>query len=260
MLSWVKVRVIEPGHLVLALSMAGLGILSLIHRDYAMDWQPVPAWVPWRPELASASGTLLLLSGIGLLLRRFATTSALVLSAFMLSWVLLLRLPPLLAAPTKEFYWLGLGETTVLMCGGLGLFASLCPQASDARIPWLAGRTGQHAARFLFAIALLPIGLSHTIYSDATAALVPSWLPVRLGWAYLTGAGHIAAGLGILFGVLPRLAATLEAGMMSAFTVLVWAPKVIADPTSRFSWTAFCVSAALSGCAWIIAHSIPAAR
>jgi hypothetical protein len=78
MLFWVKVRVIEPGHRVLAPSMAGLGILSLIHRDYAMDWQPVPAWVPWRPVLASASGALLLLSGVGLLLRRFATNSALV--------------------------------------------------------------------------------------------------------------------------------------------------------------------------------------
>ena len=81
---WVIARVIAPGQVVLAFSMAGLGILSLIYRDYAMDWQPVPAWVPWRPVLASASGALLLLSGIGLLLRRFATTSALILSAFML--------------------------------------------------------------------------------------------------------------------------------------------------------------------------------
>jgi hypothetical protein len=40
----------------------------------------------------------------------------------------------------------------------------------------------------------------------------------------------------------------------------VCVPKVIADPTSRFSWTAFCVSAALSACAWVIAHAIPAAR
>lgn len=53
--------------------------------------------------------------------------------------------------------------------------------------------------------------------SQATAdavELVPTWLPLRVSWVYLTGAGHVAAGLAILIGVVPRLAAVLEAATL----------------------------------------------
>jgi uncharacterized membrane protein len=251
-------RVTGPGHLVLAVSMAGLGVLSLIYRDYAMNWQPVPAWVPWHGVLASASGALLLLCGAGLLLKRSAPISALVLSLFMLSWVVLLRLPPLLAAPSTELYWLGLGETLVLTTGCLSLYARLSAQADGTGTGVFAGTSGQRLAMYVLAVALPPIGLSHIIYSDATAQLVPSWLPLPHAWAYFTGAGHIAAGLAILLGIVPRLAAMLEAAMMSGFTLLVWIPKVVMEPTTRLNWTALCVSAALSACAGIVAQSIRA--
>ena len=251
-------RITGPGHLVLAVSMAGLGLLSLIYHDYAMNWQPVPAWVPWHSVLASASGALLLLSGMGLLLERSAVISALVLTLFMLSWVVLLRLPPLLAAPSTELYWLGLGETLVLTTGCLSLYARLHEAADGASAGIFVGTSGQRIAVYVLAVALPPIGLSHLIYSDATAQLVPAWLPLRHGWAYLTGAGHIAAGVAILLGIVPRLAAMLEAAMMSVFTLLVWLPKVVMDPTSRLNWTALCVSAALSACAAIVAESIRA--
>jgi uncharacterized membrane protein len=251
-------RLIGPGHLLLALSMAGLGILSLIYHDYAMNWQPVPAWVPWHTVLASASGALLLLGGVGLLLEPLASISALVLTLFMLSWVVLLRLPPLLAAPSVELYWLGLGETVVLMTGCLSLYALLSSRANGMGRGLIAGESGQRIALYLLAVALPPIGLSHFVYSDATADLVPAWLPLRHGWAYLTGTGHIAAGLAILFGIVPRVATVLEAVMMSVFTLLVWAPRVVTDPTSRFNWTALGVSAALSACAAIVARSIRA--
>jgi len=249
-------RVTGPGHLLLAVSMAGLGVLSLLYRDYAMNWQPVPAWIPWHQVLASASGALLLVSGTGLLLKRLAVISALGLTLFMLSWVALLRVPPLLAAPSTELHWLGLGETLVLMTGCLSLYALLRAGAQGAGSGAFVGPSGQRIAMYVLAVALPPIGLSHFFYSDATAQLVPSWLPLRHGWAYLTGAAHIAAGLAILLRIVPRLAAMLEAAMMSIFTLLIWLPKVVMDPTSRFNWTALCVSTALSACAGIVAQSI----
>lgn len=251
-------RITGPGQLMLAVSMAALGVLSLIYRDYAMSWQPVPAWVPWRPILASASGALLLLAGAGLLLKRSSVLSALVLTLFMLSWVVLLRLPPLLAAPSTELYWLGLGETLVLMTGCLSLYVSLRGEMERKRTGIFVGASGQRIAMYGLAVALPAIGLSHFVYSDATAQLVPSWLPLRHGWAYLTGTAHIAAGLAILLGIVPRLAAMLEAAMMSVFTLLIWVPKIVTNPTSRLDWTALCVSTALSACAGIVAHSIRA--
>src|SRR5262249_18924841 len=165
----VSMRVTGPGHLVLAVSMAGLGLLSLIYRDYAMNWQPVPAWVPWHAALASGSGALLPLCGTGLPLRRSTVISSLVLTPFMRSWVVLLRLPPLLAAPSTELYWLGLGETLVLTTGCLSLYALLHAPVEGGRGGVFVGPSGQRIAMYVFALALPPIGLSHLIYADATA-------------------------------------------------------------------------------------------
>lgn len=246
-------RVTRLGHWLFAVSFAGLGVLSLGSGDFALAWQPVPAWVPGRIYLAYASGLVLFAGGLGMLVERTARLATLVMTVNLLLWLLLLRLPRVAMQPTSEGMWLGFGETLVLVVGGWLLFAAQngSPEAgldSGLRVP-----------RFLYGVALPLIGLSHFIYASDTASLVPAWLPWRMGFAYLTGAGHIAAGLGILFAVLPRLAATLEAAMISLFTLLVWVPQVAAAPASRFQWTALLVSAALTGAAWAVAGSLQGA-
>jgi uncharacterized membrane protein YphA (DoxX/SURF4 family) len=112
-------------------------------------------------------------------------------------------------------------------------------------------------ARILFAISIVPIGLSHIVYVDATIGFVPHWLPFRRGWAYLTGAGQVASGLGVLFNVLPRIAAWAEAGQITLYTLLVWLPMLVSAPT-RLSWTGFFISWILGAAAWAVAQNVRA--
>jgi hypothetical protein len=58
-----------------------------------------------------------------------------------------------------------------------------------------------------------------------------------------------------LLGIVPRLAATLEAVMVSAFVLLVHVPGVIGDPGDHLQWTMFFAASATGGAAWIVAHS-----
>lgn len=113
-------------------------------------------------------------------------------------------------------------------------------------------------ARVLFAVSVVPIGLSHIVYLEVTAGYVPHWLPYRVGWAYLTGAGQIASGLGVLFNVLPRLAAWAEAGQITLYTLLVWLPVAVAAPKTRLPWTAFFISWIIGAAAWAVAQNMPA--
>ena len=62
-------------------------------------------------------------------------------------------------------------------------------------------------AQIYLGICIIPIGISHFVYHEATILLIPQWLPDRSFFAYLTGAGQIASGLGLIFNVLPRVAA-----------------------------------------------------
>jgi uncharacterized membrane protein len=155
-----------------------------------------------------------------------------------------------------EGNWLGLGEISMVLACSWALFASLNDRSTGSSPRFATGANGLRIARYLFAIAVLPVGLSHFMYAPQTVALVPAWLPYRLGWAYLGGVGHMAAGLGVLFGVLPELAATLEAAMIGMFTLLVWLPGVVAAPGNRLQWTAFTISYTVAAAAWVVAASL----
>jgi uncharacterized membrane protein len=199
----------------------------------------------------------MLAGGAGLLFRTTVAWSTRILFPYLVLWALL-KVPDLILAPGIEGSWLGFGELAVLLAGGWTLFARLSdlPQASP--LNFLTGERGVRIARALFAVWLLPIGLSHFVYVKATIDLVPAWLPLRIGWAYLTGAGHIACGLAVLLSIFPRLAAMAEAGMICLFTILVWVPAITASPATRLPWTAFLVSWIIGAAAWLVAQNIPA--
>jgi uncharacterized membrane protein len=245
----------QPALTLFAVGMIGLGILALIYGDFALVWQPVAQWIPGRTALAYGSGLLMLLGGVGLLFRATAAWSARILFPYLIVWALL-KVPALVVAPQIEAVWLGFGELAVLLAGGWVLFARLAGLQDGSPLTFLTGEKGIHFARILFAVSLIPIGLSHLVYVKETVELVPAWLPYRVGWAYLTGAGQIACGLGVLFSILPRVAAWGEAGMISLFTLLVWAPAILAAPRTRLPWTAFFISWAIASAAWVVAQNI----
>ena len=245
----------QPALTLFAVGMIGLGILALVYGDFALVWQPVAPWIPGRTVLAYGSGLIMLLGGVGLLLRSRVTWSVRILFPYLIIW-LLLKVPALLVAPQMEAVWLGFGEIAVLMTGGWVLFATLAGLREGSPLTFATGANGIRLAGMLFAVSLIPIGFSHLVYVKQTVELVPAWLPYRVGWAYLTGAGQIACGLGVLFSILPRVAAWAEAGMISVFTLLVWGPAIVAAPKTRLPWTAFFISWAIASAAWVVAQNI----
>ena len=252
----------QPAITLFAIGLIGLGMLALVYGDFALVWQPVAKWIPGRTFLAYASGVIMLLGGIGLLFRATVAWSIRILFPYLFIW-LMLKAPALFVAPKIEAVWLGFGELAVLFAGGWVLFARLAEVQETSPLKAISGDRAIRIARLLFAVWLIPIGLSHIMYVKETAAFVPAWLPYREGWAYLTGAGQIACGLGVLFSVLPRIAAWCEAGMLSLFTLLVWGPAIIAapnlaNPKARLPWTAFFISWVIASAAWVIAQNIVA--
>jgi uncharacterized membrane protein len=245
----------QPALTLFAVGMIGLGILALVYGDFALVWQPVAPWIPGRTILAYGSGLIMLLGGVGLLLEATVTWSVRILFPYLIVW-LLLKAPALLVAPQMEAVWLGFGEIAVLMTGGWVLFATLAGLQEGSPLTLATGANGIRQARMFFAVSLIPIGLSHLVYVKQTVELVPAWLPYRVGWAYLTGAGQIACGLGVLFSILPGVAAWAEAGMISLFTLLVWGPAIVAAPKTRLPWTAFFISWAIASAAWVVAQNI----
>ena len=239
-----------------ALGLIGLGLLSLVYGDFALQWQPVPAWLPARTTLAYLSGGVMIATGVGLLPSRTVALSSRVLFVYLVLWFALTKLPGVIAAPLVEASWLGAGEIAVLASAGVVLLAFFGRAENSPLFGFVTGERGLRLARYVMGVALIPIGLSHFVYPVQTIAFVPAWLPFRPAWAYLGGSGHIAAGVGVLLGIVPRLAATLEAAMIGIFTVLVWLPLVIASPTNRLQWTAMTMSWLIAAGVYVVAASL----
>ena len=102
---------------------------------------------------------------------------------------------------------------------------------------------------------MIAFGLSHFVYLNLTAPLVPRWLPAPVFWAYFTGGAFLAAGAGVLTGVYARLAAALATVQIGLFTLLIWVPLVLAGNISPGQWGELVVSWTITAGSWVVADS-----
>ncbi len=248
------IRIASIGHAAFAATMIGLGIQGLVERRFAPLWEPVPEGVPGRSLLIYLCALVSLATGLGLLWRRAAAASARVLLAFLVLWLLLLRLPLMVRSPTVEF-WYSSCQTAVIVAAAWVLHVWFAAGPDRRRPGSATGDRGLRIARVLYGMALIPFGLAHFIYLRATAPLVPDWLPAHVAWACFTGGTFVAAGIAVLVDVYARLAATLSVLQIGLFTLLVWVPIVASGAANASQWGEFVVSWALTAGGWVVADS-----
>ena len=237
-----------------AVASASLAILNL---TYGLI---VPAWMPWRETWVYGSALFVLVASAGLCFSRTALPSALTICAYLAIWALTCT-PQIVSNPLSVGGWYGFCEALTSLVGAWILYAMLQGQSRGSQMQ-IAGERSVRAARILFGLTCVFYGWSHFVYPTYTASMVPTWLPGHLGLAFFTGLAHVAAGVGIIVGILPRLAATLEAIMMSLFGLLVWVPSFFAQPPPKWAtppqnqWSELVVNLLLAASAWIVATSL----
>jgi uncharacterized membrane protein YphA (DoxX/SURF4 family) len=220
-----------------------LGAVGIWFHDFAMQWQPVPKGLPAYGMLAYVSGLVLIAGGVAILSRKGEHLGALLLAAFFGLWVVALHLPNAIAGWKHIGAWNAPAEFTFATMGGVALFANGAGAMKGVLLK---------VARILAGLSCIVFGLAHFNYIDFTASMVPAWIPPnQTFWAWVTGAGHLAAGLALVSGVQARLAATLEAAMMACFVVLLHIPLVIATP-NHINWIMLAVASTFTGAAWLV--------
>jgi uncharacterized membrane protein len=245
-------RIVGFAQCLFAIASASLALYMLAYGDFAPAGQSLPAWIPWREIWVHGSAVLVLAASAGLFFSRTALVSILTIGAYLAVWALL-GIPQIISGPLSIGGWYGFCEALSSLVGAWILYTTL------RRI---SGERAARVARALFGLTCVFYGWSHFAYADYTATMVPSWLPGRLEIAYFTGLGHIAAGIGLVVGILPRLAAILEAIMVSLFSLLVWVPSFFMQPRPDWAtppqnqWSEFVVTLVLSAAAWIVATSL----
>lgn len=239
----VENRALQADVLYYLLGAIGLGVTGLAFGELGQQWQGVPPWVPLRAPLAYFSAIVLLAAGCAALRPRWLIPGLAALGIFFATVALLLKTAAIARAPLSAGAWLGFAEIFSLAIAAYMAVLTLRGTGRPRIIQSLSVGYG---------LCVINFGMCHFAYADITASMVPEWLPERYFWAYLTGLGHLTAGLALVSGVLVRLAARMLGVMMGSFALLVHLPDVLADPSSHTAWTLQFISLALAGAAWLV--------
>jgi uncharacterized membrane protein YphA (DoxX/SURF4 family) len=255
----------RAGVYVYAAGSIAAGILDLIWGDFEAAHQPIQALgdhIPGREMLAYVAAMWLIAGGAAILGRRTVRAGAWALAAiyfiFAVFW-----LPRFYTAPHALGFRVplligllaGVAQQLILVAAAGIVRASLATRDSA----WLS-RT-HLLVRWTFGLSSIAFGLGHLTGVREVAAMVPKWIPPGGNfWAILTGIAFVLAGLAILSGVQDVLAARLLTLMLLVFSVLVLAPRLLANPHNHVAWGSNAYNLAAVGAAWIFAESIATRR
>jgi len=251
-------RIASTGRVVFSVTMIGLGVIGLVHRNLVPVWNPAPS-VPSGGLLVSLASLISLAAGVGLLIQRTAATAARLLLATFILWLLLFRLPNFLPMPAFAACWTEF-PLTVMLAAAWVLYVSCATAWDREQLGFATGSNGLRIARVLYGLCLIFFGAAHFIDVKDTVSLIPNWLPGHLFWAYFTGCAFIAAGVAAVTGLCARLAVTLSVLQLALFLALVWIPIVAAGSKDSFQWSETILNWALLAGAWVVADSYRGTR
>jgi hypothetical protein len=192
-----------------------------------------------------AAAAAQIFGGAAIQFRWTAKTGAAVLGAAYLVFVLLC-VPGIVAKPQIYNSWGNFFEQFSLLTGAAIVYA----RWSSAWSPETLNRIG----RILLGICTASFTLEQAIYLDATAHLVPKWVPPsQLFWAVATTVLFALAAVALLTSRMALLATRLLTLMLVIFGLLVWVPLTLSDPHNHANWSENAETFAIAGAAWILA-------
>jgi hypothetical protein len=245
------------GEVLFSLAIVALGTETIVCARYVGDSLgpryrviPVLPWLPAIPWLAYVFGVIIASCGLGLLSKRTARPSALVLGGLLFLCALILDLPKYAADVGNMSL-----RTTVFESLSLATLAWLFP-VSGVRPVWLT-----RGSRYVLGLSLIVFGMDHIIGLVPLASLVPAWIPWRVFWIGFFGAGFIAAGLSIGCNFLLRWGAYGLGLMFGLWVFTLHLPRTVlglsggAGPHNPNEWESLFIAIALWGGPWALART-----
>jgi hypothetical protein len=210
------------------------GVVGLLWHDSVL-WQvanmtPILLRTPiaWCLALAQVAG------GIGIMPARSARSSAIVLGVVYALFTLS-SVPGMITAPADPGSYVNFFEQLSLVCGAFAVFAVT-------------------AARYGLGVCTISFAWAQVVYLQYTSSLVPTWIPPsQVFWTILTTIAFALAAIAMLINVRAVLAIQLMALMMALFGILVWVPRIIAQPSNLSYWNEIAVNYLMTGAALLVA-------
>ena len=242
-------KTVMYGRILFGASAVLFGIIALMWHD-GDTWQTLRhIWSrPFGTVMGGGLRAAQIVGGIGMLYPRTARLPAVVLCVVYLCFSLAC-VPDIIAAENVyDKYGGSFFVFFSLLCGAIAVYAAT---GADDATSVAAGRF----ARVGLGICAISFMLGQALLLRDTAGLVPKWIPPsQTFWATLTTVAFGLAAVAILLNRWGRLALRLMALMLALFGVLVWIPRLIANPQAHFNWSEFALTLLVTGAAGTVAE------
>jgi hypothetical protein len=228
---------LKLGRHVFGVAVLALGVITLAWHD-SNDGHAL-RYVVYAAAAAQIFG------GAAIQFRRTAKTGALILVAACVVSALLC-VPGIVAQPQIYNSWGNFFEQFSLLTGAAIAYAHLSSACSPGTLLRIGG--------VLLGICSISFALEQAFYLQATAHLVPKWLPPSpMFWAVTTTVLFALAAVALLTNRLALVAVRLLTMMVAMFGLIVWVPLVLSDPHSHANWSENAETFAIAGAVWILA-------
>ncbi len=236
------------GRHVFGAAAVAFAVITLFWHEFN-TWQQIQGlWaVPHREVLLYIVAAVELFGGVAIQWPRTTRVGALALGIVYLVFALL-WVPFIVAKPSTYGGWGNFFEQFSLVSGALIVYASSA--RSDSEREARAARIGY----LFFSICVISFTLEQLFYLSGTAQFVPKWIPPgQMFWAITTTIAFALASIALLSGRSALLASRLLTAMIVGFGLLIWLPRLFADPHQLFNWAGNAQNLAIAGSAWIVA-------
>jgi hypothetical protein len=241
------------GRHVFGVAALGFGLVTLAWPDI-YDWLGLRHI--WNAEggrgIVYIAGAAQILGGAAIQFGRTAKTGAAILGAVYFVFALLC-VPRIVAKPQTYNSWGNFFEQFSLATGAAIVYwrsSSFCSPNTLTRI-----------GRILFGLCGASFATEQAVYLQATATLVPKWLPPsQTFWAVATTVAFALAAAALLTNRMALLATRLLTMMIVSFGLLVWIPLLLSTPHRHTNWSETAETFAIAGATWILADLLAASR
>jgi uncharacterized membrane protein len=218
----------------------------------------IPSWIPAHVFWIYFVGVALVAAALSIVVKKYSQLAATLLGTMILLFVVLLHIPRVAANPHDRISW-AVALRDLSFSGGAFAFAGAQRKLQSTTTSSLL----VSLARYAIAVTATFFGVEHFLHPEFAPGvplgkITPTWIPLRLFWAYLAGIVLLASGACLLLNKKSRLAATYLGIMILIIVLVIYLPILIDIPLDIGNGLNYFADTLLfSGTALLLADALP---
>ncbi len=244
----------EAGIYLYGAAMAGFGIIELVIRNFLQSEIAISAGLPLRSVWVTLSIAIFLFAAVAIFFRFRRQLALLLVAGMYLIILMAVHLPVLVTHIYNGNDWAVTFEGLMIGSGAVIIAAQLPEDPGLGRRWWAIIRVAAVVGHYLFASALFLFAIQHIIYFDFIVSLIPAWMPLKVGLAYLVIAAYILSGLSLVIGRGIGVAAFWLGVMFGLWVIVLHSPRALGKWNVESEWASLFVALAVCGVSFYISR------